>query len=136
MIAWNKSNAFPVNRQKSPLEEDVWLMPAGAVDVEPPSFDAATQTCSWNGSQWVVADIPVPEPEPTPETVPAMDQLRMQRDSLIAQTDWRMLPDYPGANQPEWQTYRQALRDITTQTPQLDADGNLTGITWPTPPSD
>lgn len=136
MIAWNKSNASPVNRQKSPLEEDVWLMPAGSVDVEPPAFNSETQICSWNGSQWVVADIPVQEPEPTPEPVPAMEQLRMQRNSLLVQTDWRMLPDYPGTNQTDWQTYRQALRDITTQTPALDSDGNLTGITWPTAPND
>jgi len=62
--------------------------------------------------------------------------LRQQRNQLLAQTDWRMVSDYPGANQTEWQTYRQALRDITTQTPSLDADGNLTGINWPTPPND
>jgi len=65
-----------------------------------------------------------------------MRQLREQRNNLLAQTDWRMVSDYPGSNQTEWQTYRQALRDITTQTPSLDSDGNLTGITWPTPPTD
>jgi len=62
--------------------------------------------------------------------------LRQQRNQLLAETDWRMASDYPGSNQTEWQTYRQSLRDITTQTPSLDADGNLTGITWPTPPND
>jgi len=62
--------------------------------------------------------------------------LREQRNRLLAETDWRMASDYPGSNQTEWQTYRQALRDITTQSPSLDSDGNLTGITWPTPPND
>ena len=62
--------------------------------------------------------------------------LREQRNRLLQQSDWRMASDYPGSNQTEWQTYRQALRDITTQTPSLDSDGNLTGITWPTPPTD
>lgn len=62
--------------------------------------------------------------------------LREQRNQILTETDWRMVSDYPGSNQSEWQTYRQALRDITTQTPSLDADGNLTGITWPTPPND
>ena len=62
--------------------------------------------------------------------------LREQRNQLLQQSDWRMVADYPGTNQTEWQTYRQALRDITTQTPSLDVDGNLTGITWPTPPTD
>lgn len=65
-----------------------------------------------------------------------MRQLRIQRNQLLASTDWRMVSDYPGSNQTEWQTYRQALRDITTQTPSLDGNGNLTGITWPIPPND
>jgi|DEB0MinimDraft_4_1074332.scaffolds.fasta_scaffold33885_1 hypothetical protein len=62
--------------------------------------------------------------------------LRQQRNKLLTETDWRMASDYPGANQTEWQTHRQALRDITTQTPSLDSDGNLTGINWPIPPTD
>jgi len=66
----------------------------------------------------------------------ALNLLREQRNQLLASTDWRMVSDYPGSNQTEWQTYRQSLRDITTQTPSLDADGNLTGITWPGPPTD
>ena len=65
-----------------------------------------------------------------------MADLRQQRNQLLTETDWRMVADYPGSNQTEWQTYRQSLRDITTQTPSLDADGNLTGITWPTAPTD
>lgn len=62
--------------------------------------------------------------------------LREQRNQLLVQSDWRMVADYPGTNQTEWQTYRQSLRDITTQSPSLDSNGNLTGITWPTPPTD
>lgn len=65
-----------------------------------------------------------------------MRQLRQQRNQKLAQSDWRMVSDYPGTNQTEWQTYRQALRDITTQTPSLDSNGQLSGITWPTPPTD
>jgi len=64
-----------------------------------------------------------------------MRLLRQQRNQLLQQSDWRMVSDYPGSNQTEWQTYRQALRDITTQSPSLDSNGNLTGVTWPTPPS-
>jgi len=73
---------------------------------------------------------------PVPTQSQLMDRVRFQRNQLLAQSDWRMVSDYPGSNQSEWQTYRQALRDITTQTPSLDADGNLTGILWPTPPND
>ena len=70
------------------------------------------------------------------ESAEPLRLLRQQRNQLLQQSDWRMVSDYPGANQTEWQTYRQSLRDITTQTPSLDVDGNLTGITWPTPPND
>jgi len=70
------------------------------------------------------------------EFTDAFEQLRTQRNDLLIRSDWRMVSDYPGSNQTEWQTYRQALRDITTQTPSLDSNGNLTGVTWPTPPTD
>lgn len=61
--------------------------------------------------------------------------LRIERDKLLTASDWRDLPSYPGTDQSTWRTYRQALRDITeTQTPELDEFGNLTNITWPTPP--
>jgi len=136
MFAYSIANGAKIRRQKSPLEDNVYPIPAGCTEVEPPEFNASTHTCAFDGTQWVVTEIPAPEPDPMPEPVSAIDQLRMVRNSLIAQTDWRMLPDYLGSNQPEWQTYRQALRDITTQSPSLDADGNLTGITWPTPPND
>lgn len=70
------------------------------------------------------------------EAAEPLRQLREQRNRLLTETDWRMVSDYPGSNQTRWQTYRQALRDITTQTPSLDSNGQLTGITWPTAPTD
>jgi hypothetical protein len=67
---------------------------------------------------------------------PSEAQIQAKIAELLQQSDWRMVADYPGANQTEWKNFRQALRDITTQTPSLDSEGNLTGITWPTPPND
>lgn len=133
MIAYSTKTGFRVDCQTDPLDGG-YLLPADSTEVPPPTFDASTHTCAFDGSQWVVTEIPIPEPEPEP--IPAIEQLRMQRNSLLVQTDWRMVSDYPGSNQTEWQTYRQALRDITTQTPSLDSDGDLTGIIWPTPPTD
>lgn len=69
------------------------------------------------------------------EALEPLRLLREHRNYLLTQTDWRMVSDYPGSKQSEWQFYRQSLRDITTQTPSLDEHGQLTGITWPTPPS-
>lgn len=54
------------------------------------------------------------------------DAARMQRDSLLSETDWMALSDRTMS--PEWATYRQALRDITTQA------GFPEEIVWPTKP--
>jgi len=59
-----------------------------------------------------------------------MVELRRQRDMLLAETDWMGNQDVTISS--AWKTYRQALRDITTQTPSDDA---LSNITFPTKPS-
>ena len=58
-----------------------------------------------------------------------MQQLRDQRNSLLSETDWMGNSDVTMSD--AWTTYRQALRDITTQTP---SDDTLSNITWPTKP--
>ena len=65
----------------------------------------------------------------------AMRLLRIERDTRIAKTDWRASSDLTLTD--AWKTYRQALRDITTQTPKLRSDYrlDLTSVTWPTEPS-
>ena len=65
----------------------------------------------------------------------AMKLLRVERDKRIAKTDWRASSDLTITD--AWKTYRQALRDITTQTPKLDSfyELDLTSVTWPTEPS-
>ena len=69
------------------------------------------------------------------EAAEPMKMLRLERDQLIAATDWRATVDYPGSDQAAWLTYRQALRDLpANSTPSLDDNGQLTGVTWPTPP--
>ena len=64
MDAYDIKTATPIPRQISPLEEGVWLMPGGCTDVEPPEFNKETHTCSFNGTEWVLEEIPPPEPEP------------------------------------------------------------------------
>ena len=58
-----------------------------------------------------------------------MADLREQRNILLAETDWMGNSDVTMSA--DWKTYRQALRDITKQTPSDDA---LSNITWPTKP--
>ena len=79
------------------------------------------------------------EKKSTIYTTYAFKYLRTQRDLLLDNTDKYTTIDYPHADdtiKQAWLTYRQALRDLpTTATPQLDENGELTNITWPTPPS-
>ena len=64
-----------------------------------------------------------------------MRLLRVERDRRIALTDWRFRSDLTPSQ--AWIDYCQALRDLpATATPALDENGNLTGVTWPTPPTE
>lgn len=64
-----------------------------------------------------------------------MRLLRNERDRLIAETDWWVLPDRTPTD--EQLAYRQALRDLPdNSTPVLDNTTRLgiSGVTWPTKP--
>ena len=50
------------------------------------------------------------------DSAEAMKLLRVERDARIAKTDWRASSDLTLSD--AWKTYRQALRDITTQRPK------------------
>ena len=52
--------------------------------------------------------------------------VREQRNARLSETDWRASTDRTLSD--EWRDYRQALRDVPTQS---DPDN----ITWPTEPS-
>ena len=60
-----------------------------------------------------------------------MTELRRQRNVLLAETDYMALGDVTMTD--AWKTYRQALRDITKQTP---TDIRLSNITFPTKPTE
>ena len=61
--------------------------------------------------------------------------LRIERDKRLAVCDWRASSDLTLAD--AWKTYRQALRDMTKQTPKLNSkfELDLTSVTWPTEPT-
>jgi len=58
-----------------------------------------------------------------------MADLRQRRDALLIETDFMGNSDLTMSD--AWKTYRQALRDITSQTP---SDDTLSNITFPTKP--
>ena len=57
------------------------------------------------------------------------DEVRSERNRLLTECDWTQMNDTPisGSKLTEWQTYRQSLRDITSQSNPFE-------ISWPTKP--
>lgn len=57
-------------------------------------------------------------------------ELRAQRNRLLTECDWTQLDDTPMTNSQKlaWASYRQALRDLTTQ------PGFPSEVTWPEQP--
>ena len=63
---------------------------------------------------------------------PALDliNLRIERNSLLSQTDWTQNRDVTLPNDADWKKYRQELRDITKTYKSLE------DVKWPTAPSE
>ena len=57
-------------------------------------------------------------------------ELIEKRDELLQKSDWTQNRDVQLDNDAEWQSYRQALRDITD-----NQDPYIEDIVWPTPPA-
>ena len=57
-------------------------------------------------------------------------EVRTKRNTLLSESDWTQFQDSPitGSSLTNWQTYRQSLRDVTTQSDPYN-------INWPTIPS-
>ena len=59
----------------------------------------------------------------------AAGKVRKKRNKLLVSTDWTQNADVPQATRDLWAPYRQALRDVPSQT------GFPHEVTWPTPPA-
>ena len=57
------------------------------------------------------------------------ERIRIHRDSLLKDSDWRMIEDAPW-DKTAWATYRQQLRDLPTSV------SDPAQIIFPKPPSD
>jgi len=77
---------------------------------------------TWQQIEAKIAELQAAEP---------LRLLREKRNQLLAATDWMTVSDRT-ITQAQID-YRQALRDLPeTADPQLDEQGNLTNVTWPT----
>ena len=101
---------------------------------------------SWRGTEYSGLDWFDSSSKPTESEINAevtrlnnaepMRLLRVERDRLLALTDWRASSDLTLSD--TWKTYRQSLRDLpASASPKLDSDGNLdmSSVTFPTEPS-
>ena len=103
----------------------------------------------WDGTDWVLEqntaeierfgfmladfpDAPVPDKPTYNPDERALEQeaneAREQRNVLLADSDWSVLPDAPVTDEQAWKDYRQALRDVPQQ------NGFPTDIDWPVKP--
>jgi hypothetical protein len=108
------------------------------IDEELP-FTASPDDCEAHGRAIFVAAVAgeygsvakyLPPPAPTPEELAA--EVRAERNRLLAESDWTQMPDARAAmgevKAAEWDTYRQALRDVPEQ------EGFPENVVWPTKP--
>ena len=112
-----------------------------------------TDECSWNEPvydkiQWgneVVPAINIPTKAQVEakivelQNIEPLRLLREERNKLLIKCDFYFVTDFPYPSdtvKQAWLDYRQALRDLpSTASPQLDSNGELTNVTWPTRPS-
>jgi len=107
-------------------------------------------------AKWVVRGLPpneVIEWNDTEQTQPTEDEinsklfelqreepfklLREERNKRLAECDWTQHRDVSLSNDADWKTYRQALRDLPSNTSaKLNSNGDLdlSSVTWPTKP--
>jgi len=58
-----------------------------------------------------------------------MEEVKQLRKDLLDKSDWRATVDYPGADKDDWLEYRQKLRDLPQDYP------DIIGLTFPSEPS-
>jgi len=79
-----------VNRQKSPLEPGVWLLPASSTDVQPPECQE-NEKAMWDGSEWIIVSLPELEQPITEPPRSAQELINDEALSYLAMTDWYII---------------------------------------------
>jgi hypothetical protein len=105
----NNYNIYSITKASAPSHDNSIQQ---VIQADPTLVDGVwTQT-------WTVTSLP---------TTTAEDNIRSDRDGRLKETDYYALSDTPSMTT-EMSTYRQALRDITSQS------GFPFNVTWPTKP--
>ena len=86
-----------------------------------------------NGNTISLDETKISEKQKEIENSEAIRIMREERNRLLQETDWRFRTDLSPSQ--EWIDYSQALRDLpSTASPELDDNGQLSNVTWPTKP--
>lgn len=131
----NPQTSFPKNPSEALLASyGVFPVVSTGADYDPETQVATQEGCHYSAEKqrwetsWVVRDLTAEELAQIEADLAT--SVRTQRDRKLQETDWIVIRAYErNQNIPgEWEVYRQALRDITTQ------EGFPRNVTWPTKP--
>jgi len=66
----------------------------------------------------------------------SINKLRIERNILLAESDWTQVLDVSLSNMDEWKAYRQVLRDLPQTQPNITTDlaGNIIDNIFPEKP--
>lgn len=112
LAAWNVFDVLQVQRPEENYANNVY-------EGSPQKINGVW-TQVWN-------TVPATDDETVERTQRQAEQVRAERNQRLAACDWTQLADST-ADKTAWATYRQALRDITTQ------QGFPWEVTWPDQP--
>jgi hypothetical protein len=127
----NPNTSFPRNPSDAVLAD--WnVFPV--VEQSPPEYNPANQNLNQLNptlvdGQWLQTwQVTAAGAEEIAERLQSKEaEVRQQRNELLSACDWTQLPDSP-ADHEAWATYRQELRDVTSQ------EGFPWDVTWPEAP--
>jgi hypothetical protein len=125
---------FPNTSFPATGPNDEWKTDNGVVDiVNTRSFDTATQHLETadayleDGVAYTVHVVTNSDEYNTQRAADEWTEVRSLRDMYLQESDWTQLSDVSNVDKTAWATYRQQLRDITTQADPFN-------ITWPSTP--
>lgn len=128
----NPETSFPVGVLSQEIMEAFGCFPV--VETSPPIYDLNTQRLEelppvLNQGIWtqVWSIVELNFEEIAQKTQDKSEQIRKERNNMLALSDWTQVADAP-VDKAAWAAYRQALRNITTQS------GFPWTLEWPVAP--
>ena len=120
---------------------------AEALSILYPTSQWVVRDNSYNSLEWMSEDIPKPTKQELDEKIAQLEAgepmrvVREVRNYLLMHCDWTQGADIRALRGAEWcsawDSYRQALRDLTESNidPQVDEVGVITNVVWPEKPN-